>query len=95
MFLLADVTAYCAVISRIGWRPLVVTTSAGLDFLRKPAAGRDLLCEAEVLKVGRTLVVTETRLFSGGAPDAVARASFTYAVPASERHDEVIYYPMG
>jgi uncharacterized protein (TIGR00369 family) len=93
MFLLADVTAYCAVISRIGWRPLAVTTNAGLDFLRKPAAGRDLLCEAEVLKVGRTLVVTETRLSSEGAPDPVARASFTYAIAASDRLTEVLYYP--
>ena len=63
MFLLADVAAYCAILSRIGWRPLVVTSNAGIDFLRKPSAGRDLLCEAAILKIGKELAVVDARLF--------------------------------
>lgn len=94
MFLLADVTAYCAIISRIGWYPLTVTTNAGLDFLRKPAASVDLICEAEVLKVGRILVMVETRLFSEDRPEPVARASFTYARAHEDRATEVTYYPI-
>ncbi|WP_342777511.1 PaaI family thioesterase [Rubellimicrobium roseum] len=81
MFLLADVAAYCAILSRIGPRALTVTTNAGIDFLRKPAAGRDLLCRAEILKLGWTLVVVDTRLFSDGEDTVVARANFTYSIP--------------
>jgi uncharacterized protein (TIGR00369 family) len=92
MFLLADVAAFCMILSRIGWRPLVVTTNAGIDFLRKPAADRDLLCEATILKMGRALVVIEARLFSEGAAPPVARANLTYSLPPEDRQVEVIYY---
>ena len=81
MFMLADVGAYCAILSRIGWRPLTVTTNAGIDFLRKPAGDRDLLCEATILKLGRSLVVVDARLFSEGAEAPVARANLTYSIP--------------
>jgi uncharacterized protein (TIGR00369 family) len=81
MFMLADVGAYCAILSRIGWRPLTVTTNAGIDFLRKPAGDRDLLCEASILKLGRSLVVLEARLSSEGADALVARANLTYSIP--------------
>ena len=83
MFMLADVAAYCAILSRIGPRPLTVTTNAAIDFLRKPAAGRDLLCEAAILKLGRVLVVVDARLFSDGGEALVARASLTYSIPPS------------
>ncbi|WP_037279175.1 PaaI family thioesterase [Rubellimicrobium mesophilum] len=92
MFMLADVAAYCAILSRIGWRPLAVTTNAGIDFLRKPAPGRDLLCEATILKFGRVLVVVEARIFSEGTAGPVARANLTYSIPPSDRPSEVIIY---
>ena len=93
MFMLADVAAYCAILSRIGWRPLVVTTNAGIDFLQKPSADRDLLCEASILKLGRALVVVEAHLFSEGRAEAVARANLTYSIPPQDRPVEVIFYP--
>lgn len=92
IFLLADVAAYCMILSRIGWRPLAVTTNAGIDFLRKPAADRDLLCRATILKTGRALVVVEARLFSEGAEPLVARANLTYSLPPEDRPIEVTYY---
>ena len=93
MFLLADVAAYCMILSRIGWRPLAVTTNAGIDFVRKPCADRDLLCEATILKLGRALVVCEARLFSDGSEPLVARANLTYSLPPEDRAIEVIFYP--
>nr|WP_209837471.1 PaaI family thioesterase [Rubellimicrobium aerolatum] len=81
IFLLGDVAAYCAILSRIGPRRLTVTTNAGIDFLRRPEAGRDLLCRAEVLKLGRTLAVVDARFRSDGDVAAVARANFTYSIP--------------
>lgn len=92
MFMLADVAAYCIILSRIGWRPLVVTTIAGIDFLRKPAADRDLLCVASILKMGRALVVVEAKLFSEGQENPVARANLTYSIPPEDRPQEVLIY---
>ena len=81
IFALADVAVYLAVLSRIGPVALAVTTSASVDFLRKPAAGRDLLGEARLLKLGRSLAVGDVLVFSEGGSGPVARASLTYAIP--------------
>lgn len=92
MFLLADVAAYCAILSRIGWRPLVVTSNAGIDFLRKPSAQADLLCEASILKIGKELAVVDARLFSEGRSESIARANLTYFIPPDDREVEVKLY---
>lgn len=81
MFGLADLAIYMALLSRIGRVPLAVTVNASIDFMRKPEAGRDLLAEARLLKLGRTLAVAEALIFSEGAEAPVARASMTYAIP--------------
>ena len=81
IFALADVAMYLAILARIGPVALAVTTNCAVDFMRKPAAGRDLLGEARVLKLGRTLAVGDVMVFSDGAPEPVARAGLTYAIP--------------
>lgn len=81
MFGLADVAVYLAILSRIGPVALAVTTNCSIDFMRKPAAGRDVLAEARLLKLGRVLAVGDVLLFSEGAADPVARASMTYSIP--------------
>ena len=81
IFALADVAMYLAILSRIGPVALTVTTSCAVDFMRKPAAGRDLLGEARVLKLGRSLAVGDVMVFSEGLAEPVARASLTYAIP--------------
>ena len=81
IFALADVAMYLAVLSRIGPVALAVTPSCAVDFMRKPAAGRDLLGEARVLKLGRSLAVGDVMVFSAGMAEPVARASLTYAIP--------------
>ena len=81
MFGLADVAMYLAILSRIGPVALAVTTNCAIDFMRKPSAGRDLLAEARVLKLGRALAVGDVMLFSEGSPEPVARASLTYSIP--------------
>jgi len=81
IFALADVAIYLAILSRIGEVPLAVTTNAAVDFMRKPAAGRDLLGEARLLKLGRSLAVGDVLVFSEGAAEPVARAGLTYAIP--------------
>ncbi|WP_442872570.1 PaaI family thioesterase [Cognatishimia sp. SS12] len=81
MFALADVAAYVATLARIGPKALAVTTHCSIDFMRKPAAGQDLIAEAEVLKLGRALAVISVRLRSEGQLDLVAIASLTYSIP--------------
>ncbi len=81
MFGLADVAAYLAILSRIGPVALAVTTNASIDFMRKPAAGSDLLAEARLLKLGRVLAVCDVLIFSKGVAEPVARASLTYSIP--------------
>ncbi|MCX7645818.1 MAG: PaaI family thioesterase [Rhodobacteraceae bacterium] len=81
MFALADVAVYLMILSRIGPVALAVTTSCAIDFLRKPAAGRDLIAEARLLKLGRTLAVGDVLVYSEGTAEPVARASVTYAIP--------------
>ena len=81
MFALADVAAYVAVMARIGREALTVTTHCSIDFMRKPEAGKDVLCEARMLKLGKSLAVIDTLLFSEGGAKPVAHASLTYSIP--------------
>ena len=82
MFALADVAIYLAILSRIGPVALAVTTNCSMDFMRKPAAGVDMLAEARLLKLGRRLAVGDVLLYSEGLADPVARAGLTYAIPS-------------
>ena len=81
MFALADVSVYLAILAMIGPKALSVTTNCSIDFMRKPEAGRDLLCHVRLLKLGRVLAVGDCLLFSEGSDQAVARASLTYSIP--------------
>jgi uncharacterized protein (TIGR00369 family) len=81
MFALADVAVYLAILAMIGPEALAVTTNCSIDFMRKPEAGRDLLCEARLLKLGRALAVGDVLVYSEGAAEPVARASLTYSIP--------------
>lgn len=81
LFGLADVAMYLAILSRIGPVALAVTTNASIDFMRKPAAGADLLATARILKLGRVLVVGDVLITGAGQRDPVARASLTYSIP--------------
>lgn len=81
MMMAADVALYVALLGRIGIVPLAVTTSLSFNFLRKPAADRDILAECTLLKVGRTLAIGEVSLYSEGQSEPVAHAVGTYAIP--------------
>ncbi|TCO72560.1 uncharacterized protein (TIGR00369 family) [Rhodovulum euryhalinum] len=81
MFALADVGIYLAILAMIGPKALAVTTNCSIDFMRKPAAGRDLVCEARLLKLGRVLAVGDALILSEGMEGAVARAGLTYSIP--------------
>lgn len=81
LFALADVGVYLAVLAMIGPEALAVTTNASLDFMRKPAAGADLIADVRLLKLGRVLAVGDVLIRSDGQAAPVARASLTYSIP--------------
>ena len=81
MFSLADLSMYAVVLGMIGPVALAVTTNCSIDFMRKPEAGRDLIGEARLLKLGKTLAVGDVLMRSYGSDAVVARASLTYAIP--------------
>lgn len=84
MFALADVAAYLATLARIGPEALAVTTNCAIDFMRKPAAGVDLIGKVRLLKLGKQLSVSDVLIYSEGMEDPVARASLTYAIPPAK-----------
>mgnify|MGYP000330176171 CR=1 FL=1 len=81
MFALADVSVYLAILAMIGPRALAVTTNCSIDFMRKPAAATDMICDCRILKLGRVLAVGDCLLYSDGVEAPVARASLTYSIP--------------
>ncbi|MGO4910200.1 PaaI family thioesterase [Pseudorhodobacter sp. W20_MBD10_FR17] len=87
IFALADVAMYLAILARLGPVALAVTTNCSIDFMRKPAAGRALIAQARVLKLGRALAVGDVVMWSETDADApkvtplVARAGLTYSIP--------------
>lgn len=81
MFALADVSIYLAILAMVGPKALAVTTNCAIDFMRKPAAGVDLLAEARLLKLGKALAVGDVLIRSDGRSEPVARASLTYSIP--------------
>ena len=81
MMELADCALYVALLAEIGIVPLAVTTSLSINFMRKPAADRDLIGVCKLLKVGKTLAVGEVSIYSEGMDAPVAHATGTYAIP--------------
>lgn len=85
MFMLGDVAFYMELMARIGPKALAVTTSASIDFMRKPEAGGQLVAKPRLLKLGRVLAVGDVLIYpagqSDGASKPVAHANFTYSIP--------------
>lgn len=87
---LADGVAYMVVLSRIGPAALAVTSNLTINFLRRPRMV-DLVTDARLLKLGRSLAVVDVLMYSDtGAPDAlelpVAQATVTYSLALLDTH---------
>ncbi len=80
MFTAADCAFYIATLSMIGPEALTVTTNCSIDFMRKPAP-TDIIAEARILKLGKTLSVGDVMLYSEGKDEPVAHAKLTYSIP--------------
>jgi len=80
MMALADCAVWLAIIATTGGNVEAVTTNLNINFLRRPPL-KDLLAEADLLKLGRRLAVGEVGIFADGESDPVAHATLTYALP--------------
>ena len=81
MMTLADTATYLAILAEIGPVVLAVTTNLTINFMRKPASNRDVIGEAQLLKLGRRLAVAEVRIYSESESELVAHATCTYSIP--------------
>jgi uncharacterized protein (TIGR00369 family) len=80
MMLLADTAMYAALLGADRRATAAVTSNLNISFLRRPSP-RDLIAEAEVLRLGRRLSVGEVRMLSDGESAIVAHATVTYSHP--------------
>jgi uncharacterized protein (TIGR00369 family) len=80
MMLLADAAVYAALLAEDAEAGDAVTSNFNISFLRRPRPA-DLLAEAELLSVGRRLVVGEVHLRSDGDDSLLAQATVTYSRP--------------
>jgi len=84
MMTVADVALYVAVLGEVGLVALAVTSNLSINFLRKPAADKDIIGQCKLIKVGRSLVVGEVVLYSDGDDRPVAHVMGTYALPMTQ-----------
>ena len=80
MFAVCDVALFVAIVGEIGPVVHAVTTSASINFLRKPGPV-DLIGQARLIKLGKRLAVGEVALYSEGENEMVAHATGTYSIP--------------
>ena len=81
LFGLADLAFWFATFTVLGPAPMAVTSDLSISFLR-PALGSDVLGRAELLRVGKTRIYGEVRLWVDGAADRlVAHATGSYSPP--------------
>lgn len=77
---LADTVAYICVFTQLGITPMAVTSSLNMSFLR-PCVGPTVRAEATMVKLGRTLAVTDVRIFGVNMREPSAISTVTYALP--------------
>jgi len=86
LMMVADTALYAAILGEIGLVALAVTTNLNINFLRKPAAGCDIVAHCRLIKLGKLLAIGEVSLYSARADgidlnEPVAHATGTYAIP--------------
>src|ERR1700722_4661820 len=80
MFAVCDVALFVAIVGESGPVVHAVTTSASINFLRKPAPV-DLIGQARLIKLGKRLAVGEVAIYSDGESEMVPHATGTYSIP--------------
>jgi uncharacterized protein (TIGR00369 family) len=83
LFGLADLALWFATFTVLGPAPMAVTSELSIAFLR-PALDGDVLARANLLRVGKTRIYGEVRIWVDGAADRlVAHATGSYSPPSN------------
>ncbi len=80
LFSIADMGGYFCVLSHIGREALAVTTNININFMRKAEPGF-LEAQANILKLGKRLMVFDVSITQGTVGNVIAHATGTYAIP--------------
>lgn len=78
-FMAADAALWFLSFTIVGLQPMAVTSDLSITFLR-PAAGGDLVAEAQLLRAGRTRISGRVELRVEGDDRMVAHATGSYAM---------------
>ena len=89
MFAVCDAALFVAILGEVGRVAHAVTTSASINFLRRPEPA-DLIGKARLIKLGKRLAVGEVALYSEGESEMVAHATGTYSIPVRRSRPAVI-----
>jgi uncharacterized protein (TIGR00369 family) len=80
LFMVADFTIYVALIATLGEPALAaVTSNLNINFLSRPEP-RDVIANAQILRLGRRMAFADVRLFSAGHTELLAQATSSYAL---------------
>ncbi len=81
MMTAVDTAMYVAVLAHIGAELMAVTADMNLRFVNKAVLG-DVIADARILKLGRKLIIMESRVYISAAPTVLAmHATGSYARP--------------
>ncbi|MSQ74128.1 MAG: PaaI family thioesterase [Betaproteobacteria bacterium] len=80
MMAAADTAMVIAICFAIGEFKPIATVNQNISFFR-PVPGKDVMIEARVLRLGRTLAFGELRLTAEGAGQLAVHGTTTYALP--------------
>ena len=78
LFTMVDASAWLLTVAHLGADRDAVTSSATINYLRRPGLA-DLVAEARLLKLGRRITVSDVQVFSGDEPKPVVHAVVNYA----------------
>lgn len=80
---LADHAAYVAIFTKTGPLLMAVTSNLNIDFLR-PCLGTKVFVKAKIIKMGRTLAVTNVDIHTDKNEKLSSRSTVTYALPQQD-----------
>src|ERR1700733_11182681 len=89
VFAVCGAALFVALLGEVGRAAHAVTTSASINFLRRPEPA-DLIGKARLIKLGKRLADGEEAAYSGGGSEMVAHATGTYSIPVRRSRPAVI-----
>ena len=82
LFTMADTCMYYAILWELGSVAApCVTADMHSRFLRRPAGDRPIVCDARLIRIGKTLIIAEATITPEGDSEPVALFTASYSAP--------------